>query len=1309
MTSAPHPRAGTLSIVAVTLLGLGCSLLGVTCPTDTGAPRQIAEPEPIPGSTYPIILTPSEHQTVTAGTAIPVAYQIANPIDDVIVSAYLERADLGTQVATQANLSAVSLTVYLSTAGLASGLYYPTVALDNGVSRTVTRASTTSDEDVTIQVRAGGAITFLGPTTSGPFAVGEQINISFVMTNTSTAADYRVFFDNDGVLSGNESLIDVSLIDVGRGTETSVVWNTTGLLPGIYFVGVTIESTGLSTTEYADTFVRLDEPPAILVTAPALDRIVGPADTVEVRFLAADPDSDAHINVFVDQDGLFSSGDEQVVGRDLPITQTSFSLALATAQLAPGAYFIGASLNPDDQVSPADFDYAAGKIQIVGGDAPAIALVSVTACDATPCPDADSDQPLQNLFLDNASGLKVVWRAFDANSERVDMAVYLDPDRFPLSGNELLLDERVGEAGPLPVEGAMFEWPSEESEFRSLAEVGVRPGQLYNYLLVVRDANPNDTGSTWNTTYGLATLLIAGRDIGTRWLGHTGAEISGARITGQATGDQVGSGILGIGDRNGDLLDDYLVLARFGAGGAGRAVLAFGSGSRTTGTDVPFDELDGNTYTGIGGDEALGMVDVAVLPDVDGDARSELVFAFPHVDSASPDVLAAAGHFDAGGIVVVSSLNDSDEPVGISLNSVGRNFNCTEGKRCPSAHNNSPDEICNALWKPQDDPGAECFRTPLTLADCTEDPGPECPCAYPGAYPGMWPGGVKDDGWSLDDVQQGQLPPYGARILGPRTGWHQWPFIDCDEDGEPDEDPSYEQIYRAFDPNGRFGSALATSALGANSPLIVADPREGDSGAIYVISPTNWWKTRLETADGACIWGTDADVCLEQIDTDFPLPRPHQYLAGGKHVGASRFIGPAGSEMSTVASWNVDSDLDADIVVGAPGHDQDGRVDTGALYVLLGKDTGGSVDVDEVVDDNTTPFGDGTIRGTKIVARAGERLGEVQPQVGDFDGDNRTDLVIGIPRYCDGDPDTATCGQRVGAVLVIFGGLDLDGNGRLDLVERPDPRENPWEIAELLAARLAILIKGEVEPSEASLAGGTPCPDGLADNESWTGYAIASPGDMDGDFVHDIMFSAPGADHTFETVLTEPAVAGENKVFVRSAEGMAVRSRIRISTPSGSECRTVRSISTTTNPLTGEVSYLLTLNELLAFDHPLVDGQREVTARLIDAGKVFVFYGRRDLRDPASLSTTIFEDGVYSVTEAGTADLPSTVYIGRETADYAGGADSLTEEGLGSRRFFSTAGDIDDDGQTDLLIGSPLADPFNREDAGEVYLIYGGQ
>jgi hypothetical protein len=103
-----------------------------------------------------------------------------------------------------------------------------------------------------------------------------------------------------------------------------------------------------------------------------------------------------------------------------------------------------------------------------------------------------------------------------------------------------------------------------------------------------------------------------------------------------------------------------------------------------------------------------------------------------------------------------------------------------------------------------------------------------------------------------------------------------------------------------------------------------------------------------------------------------------------------------------------------------------------------------------------------------------------------------------------------------------------------------------------------------------------------------------------------------------------------------------------------------------------------------------LDGTLEIDRT--DCGVVYLVYGSPDLR------------GVLELADVGTEKLPGAVFIGRSSGDFLGGG--LGEQGDRSVGIGS-AGDVDGDGNQDLLMSSVSASPRDRVRAGEVYLIYG--
>ena len=81
--------------------------------------------------------------------------------------------------------------------------------------------------------------------------------------------------------------------------------------------------------------------------------------------------------------------------------------------------------------------------------------------------------------------------------------------------------------------------------------------------------------------------------------------------------------------------------------------------------------------------------------------------------------------------------------------------------------------------------------------------------------------------------------------------------------------------------------------------------------------------------------------------------------------------------------------------------------------------------------------------------------------------------------------------------------------------------------------------------------------------------------------------------------------------------------------------------------------------------------------------------------------------GEINMTLIGTSDLDGYAFVGRKRDDNLGGGSNPL--GFGIRSYgLSSAGDVDNDGQSDILLSSVLADPEGKTNAGECYLIYGG-
>ena len=133
-----------------------------------------------------------------------------------------------------------------------------------------------------------------------------------------------------------------------------------------------------------------------------------------------------------------------------------------------------------------------------------------------------------------------------------------------------------------------------------------------------------------------------------------------------------------------------------------------------------------------------------------------------------------------------------------------------------------------------------------------------------------------------------------------------------------------------------------------------------------------------------------------------------------QNVAGIRDVGENGDVFGySLAAALFSDDVSDDLAVGVPYEDTAGLADTGAVNVLYGSGAGLVSVGNQFWTQNTT--------GVLDTAEADDQLG-LALVVGDFNGNTRSDLVIGVP-YED-----VGAVQNMGAVSVIYGPLGRSGN-----------------------------------------------------------------------------------------------------------------------------------------------------------------------------------------------------------------------------------------------------------------------------------------
>lgn len=571
--------------------------------------------------------------------------------------------------------------------------------------------------------------------------------------------------------------------------------------------------------------------------------------------------------------------------------------------------------------------------------------------------------------------------------------------------------------------------------------------------------------------------------------------------------------------------------------------------------------------------------------------------------------------------------------------------------------------------------------------DCTDGVDHDCDGAGPGDD-------VDADGWVACEDCDDHAPEVSPTAAEFCNGW------DDDCDGTVDEDDAIDApIWHVDDDNDGYGSSDGGTAVACSPP------------AGFGAAPDDCDDAEPTTNPGA------AEVCGDGVDNDCSGddwgcgPVGEMALAGADAIYEAESSGD-------LAGWDVAAggDLDGD---GAPDllitavNERSAGVAGGAVYIIFASDAG------------SRTLG---TAGAKVTAESDNSRIGVAKGVGDTDGDGYDDFMTSgymwdsyrgvaylVHGPVSGTTDLSTAAARLEGEFVLdkagsnVGGGDFDGDGDQDLfVSASDSDLGGRAAGAVYVFTEPVSGLGSVGDAQARIIG-EEAEDYLGSHDG-----VASPGDVDGDGVDDLLMGAYGQDgeagavYLFHGPFEGDIDASEADAVLRG-EAPADFAGINVAVPGDMDGDGVPDLLLGGGHSVGGIAYLVYSPVSGAMS--LADADNRLLAVGSEDAASYGLAGAGDVDADGNpdIGVGAWYPGT-SLTSAG------CVYV--LLGPIVGGTSSLADSdatlqgetvGDGAGQNVAGVGDVDLDGYDDLLLGADqnLRDYWEDHD-GKAYLVRGG-